>query len=247
MPDNDAAVAGRDHGVGIAAAGQEPEQGGSWPDRSEEAQVAGLHGQAGEEGLQRSQIAGAHRPDQAGVWAAGRALLGSAHRLSVCRIAESVKQTYHRSMEEPWILDYDTANCAIGAATAIIGERTTFLVLREIFGGVRRFDDIQRRTGAPRQVLSDRLARPVPGGVLRKGSYQQDRLTDKGLDLYPVLVALMHWGDRYEGDPAGPPVLLTHRDCGEPVRLQLSCDAGHTLPSAREVTPLPGPGARKSA
>jgi DNA-binding HxlR family transcriptional regulator len=158
-------------------------------------------------------------------------------------------------MAEPWILDYDTANCAIGAATAIIGERTTFLVLREIFGGVRRFDDIQRRTGAPRQVLSDRLARLVLEGLLRKVPYQQNgqrsrheyRLTDKGLDLYPVLVALMQWGDRYEGDPAGPPILLTHRDCGEPVRLQLSCDAGHVVPSAREVTPLPGPGARKSA
>jgi DNA-binding HxlR family transcriptional regulator len=158
-------------------------------------------------------------------------------------------------MAEPWILDYDTANCAIGAATAIIGERTTFLVLREIFGGVRRFDDIQRRTGAPRQVLSDRLARLVLEGLLRKVPYQQNgqrsrheyRLTDKGLDLYPVLVALMQWGDRYEGDPAGPPILLTHRDCGEPVRLQLSCDAGHVVPSAREVTPLPGPGARKTA
>lgn len=158
-------------------------------------------------------------------------------------------------MTEPWVLDYDTANCAIGAATKIIGERTTFLVLREVFGGVRRFDDIQRRTGAPRQVLSDRLARLVQEGLLRKVPYQQNgqrsrqeyRLTDKGLGLYPVLVALMHWGDRYEGDPAGPPVLLTHRDCGEPVRLQLTCDAGHILPSAREVTPLPGPGARKSA
>jgi DNA-binding HxlR family transcriptional regulator len=158
-------------------------------------------------------------------------------------------------MERPWILDYDTANCAIGAAVSIIGERTTFLVLREIFNGVRRFDDIQRRTAAPRQVLSGRLARLVEEGLLRKVPYQQDgqrsrheyRLTDKGIDLYPVLVALMRWGDRYEGDPAGPPVLLTHRDCGEPVRLQLSCDAGHILPSAREVTPLPGPGARKSA
>lgn len=159
------------------------------------------------------------------------------------------------AMRRPWILDYDTANCAIGAAVSIIGERTTFLVLREVFNGVGRFDDIRRRTGAPRQVLSDRLARLVREGLLRKVPYQQEgqrsrheyRLTDKGLDLYPVLVALLQWGDRYEGGPAGPPVLLTHRDCGEPVRLQLSCDAGHTLPSAREVTPLPGPGARKSA
>ncbi|HEY5016968.1 MAG TPA: winged helix-turn-helix transcriptional regulator, partial [Streptosporangiaceae bacterium] len=59
-------------------------------------------------------------------------------------------------MESPWILDYDTANCSIGAAVGIIGERSTFLVLREAFNGVRRFDDMQRRTSIPRQVLSDR-------------------------------------------------------------------------------------------
>jgi hypothetical protein len=62
-----------------------------------------------------------------------------------------------------------------------------------------------------------------------------------------VLIALMSWGDRYEAGPEGPQVLLTHRDCGEPVRLQLTCAAGHELESARDVTPLPGPGARKIA
>ena len=64
-------------------------------------------------------------------------------------------------MERPWILDYDGANCTIGAAVGIIGEKWTFLVLREAFNGVRRFDDMQRRTQAPRQILSDRLARLV--------------------------------------------------------------------------------------
>ena len=59
------------------------------------------------------------------------------------------------------MLEYDTANCAIGAAVGILGERSTFLVLREAFNGVRRFDDMQRRTGMPRQVLSQRLARLV--------------------------------------------------------------------------------------
>lgn len=158
-------------------------------------------------------------------------------------------------MRRPWVLDYDTANCTIGAAVAIIGERSTFLVLREVFNGVRRFDDLQRRTGSPRQVLSDRLARLVREGLLRKVPYQERgqrsrseyRLTDKGLNLYPVLVALMHWGDRYASGPDGPQALLTHRDCGAPVRLQLSCQVGHILASAREVTPLPGPGARKIA
>ena len=153
------------------------------------------------------------------------------------------------------MLDYDTANCAIGAAVEVLGERPTFLVLREAFNGIRRFDDMQRRTGMPRQVLSQRLARLVAQGMLRKVPYRESgqrsryeyRLTDKGLDLYPVLVALMEWGDRYSPDPAGPPVMLRHRDCGEPVRLQLSCAAGHALSSARDVTPVPGPGARKIA
>ena len=151
--------------------------------------------------------------------------------------------------------DYDPANCAIGAAVEILGERATFLVLREAFNGVRRFDDMQRRTAIPRQVLSSRLARLVGEGLLRKVPYQEAgqrsraeyRLTSKGLDLYPVLVALMQWGDRYEASPDGPPVQLRHRDCGEPVQLRLSCRAGHTLESARDVTPVPGPGARQIA
>jgi DNA-binding HxlR family transcriptional regulator len=156
-------------------------------------------------------------------------------------------------MGQPWIMDYDSASCAIGAAVEIIGERSTFLVLREAFNGVRRFDDMQRRTAIPRQVLSDRLARLVREGLLRKVPYQDSgqrtrheyRLTSKGLDLYPVLVSLMQWGDQYAAGPDGPPVLLRHRDCGQPVRLQLSCQAGHTLESARDVTAQPGPGARK--
>ena len=158
-------------------------------------------------------------------------------------------------MRRPWILDYDSANCAIGAAVGILGERPTFLVLREAFNGVRRFDDMQRRTGMPRQVLSQRLSRLVAEGMLRKVPYRDSgqrsrdeyRLTDKGLDLYPVLVALMEWGDRHAVGPAGPQVLLRHRGCGKPVRLQMTCTAGHVLESPREVTPVPGPGARKIA
>ena len=151
--------------------------------------------------------------------------------------------------------DYDPANCAIGAAVEILGERATFLVLREAFNGMRRFDEMQRRTAIPRQVLSSRLARLTREGLLRKVPYQEAgqrsrteyRLTSKGADLYPVLVALMQWGDRYQAGPDGPPVQLRHRDCGEPVQLRLSCRAGHTLESARDVAPVPGPGARRIA
>jgi DNA-binding HxlR family transcriptional regulator len=158
-------------------------------------------------------------------------------------------------MKRAWALDYDTAGCTIAAALAIVGEKWTFLVLREAFNGVRRFDDIQRRTGMPRQVLSNRLSRLVSEGILGKTPYQDEgqrprteyRLTDKGIDLYQVMVALLSWGDRYVAQPGGPPVELTHRDCGAPVHQQLACSAGHVLGSARDVTPVPGPGARRVA
>ena len=158
-------------------------------------------------------------------------------------------------MARPWILEYDDTNCTIAAAVRLIGDKWTFLILREAFNGVRRFDDMRRRTQAPRQVLSDRLSRLVADGMLRRVPYQERgqrarheyRLTQKGLDLYPVLVALMAWGDKYATGPAGPQVQLTHRDCGAGVHLQLACTDGHVLDSPREVTPLPGPGARKIA
>jgi DNA-binding HxlR family transcriptional regulator len=158
-------------------------------------------------------------------------------------------------MNRSWALDYDTANCNIAAALAIVGEKWTFLVLREAFNGVRRFDDMQRRTAAPRQVLSSRLGRLVDEGILRKVPYQEPgqrprseyRLTEKGIELFPVIAALLAWGDKYAGAPDGPAVQLTHRDCGAAVGLQLACADGHVLASAREVTPVPGPGARRVA
>ena len=158
-------------------------------------------------------------------------------------------------MARPWILGYDDTNCTIAAAVRLIGDKWTFLVLREAFNWVRRFDDMRRRTQAPRQVLSDRLSKLVDEGLLRRAPYQEHgqrarleyRLTEKGLDLYPVLISLMEWGDRYETGSEGPQVLLTHRDCGAPVGLRLTCADGHQLESARDVTPLPGPGARKVA
>jgi DNA-binding HxlR family transcriptional regulator len=155
-------------------------------------------------------------------------------------------------MSRPWILDYDTENCTIGAALAIVGEKWTFLVLREAFNGVRRFDDIRRRIAAPRQILTDRLARLVDQGLLRKVPYREPgqrsrseyRLTEKGLALFPLIVALLEWGNEYAASPAGPVAELTHRDCGAPVRQELRCAEGHLVHSAREVTAAPGPGAR---
>ncbi|GAA2297279.1 helix-turn-helix domain-containing protein [Nonomuraea roseoviolacea subsp. roseoviolacea] len=150
------------------------------------------------------------------------------------------------------ILPFRVDNCSIERTLEIVGEKWTFLVLREAFRGVRRFADLQAATGAPRQVLSARLARLVEEGLLRKEPYREPgqrqrdeyRLTDKGRELYPLLVALMHWGDRYLADDDGPPVLLTHRDCGAPIEVHLRCAEGHEVPGPRQVTALPGPGAR---
>ncbi|WP_214411469.1 winged helix-turn-helix transcriptional regulator [Sphaerisporangium fuscum] len=146
-------------------------------------------------------------------------------------------------------------NCSIERTLAILGEKWTLLVLREAFNGVRRFADMQAGTRAPRQVLSARLAKLVDEGLLRKVPYREPgsrrrheyRLTQKGLDLYPIMVSLMHWGDHYMADPEGAPVVLTHRECGSPIELHLRCRQGHEVASPREVTPKPGPGARLAA
>jgi len=150
-------------------------------------------------------------------------------------------------------LNWSAANCTIGRALDILGEKWTFLVLREVFLGLHRFDDLRVRTAIPRQVLTDRLARLVGYGILHRVPYREPgsrtrdeyRLTGKGFDLYPTLIALRDWGDRYLADPAGSPVDLSHRDCGAPVHAALRCDAGHDLSSPRDAVPGPGPGARR--
>ena len=147
---------------------------------------------------------------------------------------------------------WDRSQCSVAGTLAVVGEKWSLLVLREAFLGVRRFADFQRVLGAPKAVLTDRLATLVGHGVLARVPYQAEgerqrheyRLTEKGLDLYPALVALMEWGDRYLTEDGVPPLALRHRDCGAPVHLALVCDEGHELGGAREVRPNPRPAAR---
>lgn len=147
-----------------------------------------------------------------------------------------------------WSVD----NCTIAGALDVVGDRSTFLVMREVFSGIRRFDDIRERTGMARQVLSVRLGKLVAEGLLRRHDYQEPgqrrrweyRLTAKGFDLYPVLVALLEWGDRHASGPEGAAVAALHRDCGADVRVHLRCDAGHEVADKRDVVFAPGPGAR---
>jgi DNA-binding HxlR family transcriptional regulator len=144
---------------------------------------------------------------------------------------------------------FDRSRCSVAGTLAVVGEKWSLLVLREAFLGVRRFADLQQALGAPKAVLTDRLATLVREGVLSREPYQAEgarqrheyRLTDKGRDLYPTLVALMQWGDRYlAGGP--PPLAVEHTSCGKPVRVALVCDAGHELAGPREVRARTGAG-----
>jgi len=145
--------------------------------------------------------------------------------------------------------DYQGQNCSIARSLELIGERWTLLVIRDAFLGVRRFEDFQASLGVARNVLSARLARLVDEGILEKSRYQERperfeyRLTEKGIGLWPVLVSLLKWGDRYAPGEHGPPRVIEHRGCGGQVTEQLRCDrCGRPLGPA-DVVARPGPGA----
>ena len=144
---------------------------------------------------------------------------------------------------------YDNQVCSVARSLERIGDRWTMLIIRDAFLGVRRFDDFQRELGVARNVLTDRLGRLVDEGILEKHAYQERperfeyRLTDKGVDLWPVLVSLMKWGDRHSPADAGPPTLIIHRDCGGEVTGHLTCATCGASLTARDVFSEPGPGA----
>jgi DNA-binding HxlR family transcriptional regulator len=134
------------------------------------------------------------------------------------------------------------ARCSIARTLSVIGDRWTLLVLRDCFLGVRRFDDFQRDLGVSPHLLSTRLSRLVESGLLERHPYRERprrdeyRLTEKGLDLYPVVASLLRWGDRWMwDDEQRPPVALEHRGCGRRTTPTLTCsECGEPL-EARAV------------
>lgn len=138
--------------------------------------------------------------------------------------------------------------CSIARTLEVIGDRWTMLILRDAFRGVRRFDDIQRDLGIARNILTDRLQKLVDRGVLTRTPYQdrpvryEYRLTPKGRDLSPALVALMRWGDKWLAEDGRPPLVLTHKTCGEPVDQSFIC-----WTCDETVTPAGIRGRRRSA
>jgi DNA-binding HxlR family transcriptional regulator len=139
--------------------------------------------------------------------------------------------------------------CSIGRAMEVLGERWTFLIVREAFFGVRRFTELQRNLGIARNILSVRLQTLTRAGILERIRYQEEperyeyKLTAMGRDLYPAVVSIMRWGDEYLAGDAGPPLLLLHQECGHHAAPTLVCShCGEPL-DPRKVTPEPGPGA----
>ncbi|MFE7764709.1 winged helix-turn-helix transcriptional regulator [Streptomyces sp. NPDC057438] len=150
-------------------------------------------------------------------------------------------------------LEVSTDNCPVQRTLDVVGEKWSLLILRDATNGVRRFDDFRRHMGLSEAVLSDRLRKLTAAGILTTVPYQEPgsrarneyRLTRKGWDLWPVLIALRQWGETHAADPAGPVLDLRHSDCGAPVRVVVECATEHTVLTPRDVTARPGPGAHR--
>jgi DNA-binding HxlR family transcriptional regulator len=146
---------------------------------------------------------------------------------------------------------YEHQVCSVARSLELIGDRWTLLIVRDALRGAHRFDDFRARLGVAHNVLSDRLSRLTEAGVLERRRYQErpDRyeyhLTQQGRDLWPVVMSLLLWGDRYLA-PDGPPRLALHRNCGGRLTPQLTCaDCGASL-AYGDVELAPGPGAKES-
>lgn len=143
----------------------------------------------------------------------------------------------------------DEEACSLARTISVIGDRWTFLILRECFLRVRRFDEFQSKLGITRHLLAGRLKKLVAAGVLRRSPYLESPkryeyiLTQKGLDLYPILMAIVHWGDVHMVDERGRPLLHRHKTCGKHFDPLMVCSECNEALRAREVETEVGPGA----
>jgi DNA-binding HxlR family transcriptional regulator len=131
---------------------------------------------------------------------------------------------------------------AVELAMDVLSDRWTFLILREAYFGVRRYGQLQRNLGIARNVLAERLRRLVDDGMFERVRYRTDpdwyeyRLTERALDLYPVIVGLMRWADKHlAGEPDAAALELVHRTCGKPADPYLACSHCHEPLTARDI------------
>ncbi|GAB3979084.1 helix-turn-helix domain-containing protein [Plantactinospora veratri] len=139
--------------------------------------------------------------------------------------------------------------CSIARTLDVVGEPWSPLILRDVYAGITRFDQIQQDLGISTKVLAERLRWLVDNGVLQRREYSnrppryEYLLTDKGQELCDLLLVMVRWGDRWTAGEAGPPVLHRHRTCGQVGHVELSCSACGEPIRAADVDLLPGPGA----
>ncbi|MDD9936674.1 MAG: helix-turn-helix domain-containing protein [Myxococcales bacterium] len=137
--------------------------------------------------------------------------------------------------------EIDQQTCSVARALSEIGDRWTLLLIRDAFLRARRFDDFVERSGAARNVVANRLEKLVASGILERRAYQtrperhEYRLTEKGRDLYPVIMTLVAWGDRWHDDGAGPPVRHQHRGCGKRMHAVVACSECREALDPRET------------
>jgi len=143
--------------------------------------------------------------------------------------------------------------CSVGRSLEILGDRWVFLVLRECFFGVHHYDEFLANLGIATNVLSQRLALLVENGILEKRKDRKDArrvhysLTEKGMGIYSITLALMAWGDQWLAGAEGPPLLLQHEACGHRLRPVVCCAQCGREVDPRDITFEAGPGARGSA
>ena len=144
---------------------------------------------------------------------------------------------------------FASISCSVARASGVVADPWALLVLRDLFLGLTRYDELRRDLGVATNVLADRLDRLVDAGLVVRAAYQRApvrheyRLTDAGRDLYGVVVALMAWGDRHLA-PDGPPMLLVHDVCGHRTTPVVACDRCGGELTNDEVSVRPGPGGR---
>lgn len=143
---------------------------------------------------------------------------------------------------------FEEMNCSLAQCLEVVGEWWSLLIVRDAFLGVSRFDEFEARLGIARNILTQRLQHLMDHGILEKVAYQDHpprydyRLTAKGRSLWHVVTAMRQWGDRWSA-PEGPPVELVHDRCGEVTTAVPVCSQCGEPLHARDVHPVPGPGA----
>ena len=149
-------------------------------------------------------------------------------------------------------LDVDTKNCSVQATVDLVGQKWSLLIIREMFNGVHRFDEIQQHISISEAVLARRLRELQDADLVESREYREPgqrarreyRLTAPGLDLFPIVIALLNWGDKHRAPSSGGSWQVRHRNCGEQVAAVVTCPAHPATPlDHRDTVTNAGPSA----